>query len=85
MGTVTEKQERLLEALGGMSSVIVAYSGGADSAYLAWAAQRALGDRAVAIVLHIVRIIEFVGRNVLVAKPVLPRKLLGVGLVRIGK
>ena len=29
--------------------MIVAYSGGADSAYLAWAAQRALGDKAVAI------------------------------------
>ena len=26
-----------------MGSVIVAYSGGADSAYLAWAAQQALG------------------------------------------
>ncbi len=32
-----------------MRSVIVAYSGGADSAYLAWAAHRALGDQAVAI------------------------------------
>jgi len=32
-----------------MQSVIVAYSGGADSAYLAWAAQQALGDRAIAI------------------------------------
>ena len=32
-----------------MGSVIVAYSGGADSAYLAWAARQALGDRAVAI------------------------------------
>src|SRR5579862_6686692 len=32
-----------------MGSVIVAYSGGADSAYLAWAAHRALGERAVAI------------------------------------
>jgi len=32
-----------------MRSVIVAYSGGADSAYLAWAAQRALGDQALAV------------------------------------
>ena len=32
-----------------MHSVIVAYSGGADSAYLAWAAHEALGDRAAAI------------------------------------
>jgi pyridinium-3,5-biscarboxylic acid mononucleotide sulfurtransferase len=43
------KQESLLLALAKMRSVIVAYSGGADSAYLAWAAHRALGENAVAI------------------------------------
>lgn len=43
------KQQRLLEALSRMGSVIVAYSGGADSAYLAWAAREALGDRALAV------------------------------------
>jgi uncharacterized protein len=43
------KEEKLLDALRGLESVIVAYSGGADSAYLAWAAQQALGDQAVAI------------------------------------
>jgi uncharacterized protein len=43
------KQNDLIERLQAMGTVIVAYSGGADSAYLAWAAHRALGDRAVAI------------------------------------
>ncbi len=32
-----------------MGQVIIAYSGGTDSAYLAWAAREVLGDRAVAI------------------------------------
>jgi uncharacterized protein len=43
------KEEKLIDALRGLESVIIAYSGGADSAYLAWAAYRALGDKAVAI------------------------------------
>ncbi|MBK5292638.1 MAG: ATP-dependent sacrificial sulfur transferase LarE [Acidobacteriia bacterium] len=43
------KQEKLFAALRAMDRVIVAYSGGTDSAYLAWAAHQALGDRAVAI------------------------------------
>jgi uncharacterized protein len=42
------KESDLLGALARMGSVIVAYSGGADSAYLAWAAHKALGDRALA-------------------------------------
>src|ERR1700686_4507543 len=43
------KEQKLLAALAELRSVIVAYSGGADSAYLAWAAHRVLGDNAVAI------------------------------------
>ena len=43
------KQEALFAYLRGLREVIVAYSGGTDSAYLAWAAGRVLGDKAVAI------------------------------------
>ncbi|MBI2684960.1 MAG: ATP-dependent sacrificial sulfur transferase LarE [Acidobacteria bacterium] len=43
------KQEKLLALLKDMGEVIIAYSGGTDSAYLAWAAVKALGGKAVAI------------------------------------
>jgi len=43
------KQEKLFVALRGLDSVLVAFSGGADSAYLAWAAHQVLGERALAI------------------------------------
>jgi uncharacterized protein len=43
------KEDKLIEILRAMGHVIVAYSGGTDSAYLAWAAQQALGDSAIAI------------------------------------
>ena len=41
-----EKESRLRRALAGLESVIVAFSGGTDSAYLAWVATAVLGDRA---------------------------------------
>jgi pyridinium-3,5-biscarboxylic acid mononucleotide sulfurtransferase len=44
-----EKEQFLLQRLASLSSVMVALSGGADSAYLAWAAHRALGERALSI------------------------------------
>ncbi len=44
-----EKEDRLFAILRDLGRVIVAFSGGTDSAYLAWAAKQALGDRAVAI------------------------------------
>jgi uncharacterized protein len=44
-----EKERKLLSILGEMGRVIVAYSGGTDSAYLAWAAHQALGPGAIAI------------------------------------
>src|SRR5436309_9507707 len=44
-----EKEDKLFSILASLGRVIVAYSGGTDSAYLAWAAHRVLGPNAVAI------------------------------------
>jgi pyridinium-3,5-biscarboxylic acid mononucleotide sulfurtransferase len=44
-----EKEQALCDTLASLESVIVAYSGGVDSAYLAYVAHRTLGDRAVAV------------------------------------
>jgi pyridinium-3,5-biscarboxylic acid mononucleotide sulfurtransferase len=44
-----QKEIALLARLADAGSLIVALSGGADSAYLAWAAQRALGQRALSV------------------------------------
>jgi len=43
------KHAALLVRLAASESLVVAYSGGVDSAYLAWAAHRALGPRALAV------------------------------------
>ena len=44
-----EKQAALFDILRELRDVLVAYSGGTDSAYLAWAATQALGSCAIAI------------------------------------
>jgi pyridinium-3,5-biscarboxylic acid mononucleotide sulfurtransferase len=44
-----EKELLLLKQLAEFPSVIVALSGGADSAYLAWAAHRAMGEHALSV------------------------------------
>ncbi|MBC7928168.1 MAG: ATP-dependent sacrificial sulfur transferase LarE [Bryobacteraceae bacterium] len=48
-GVLIEKQDALFDVLRRLDSLIVAYSGGTDSAYLAWAANKVLGSKAVAI------------------------------------
>jgi pyridinium-3,5-biscarboxylic acid mononucleotide sulfurtransferase len=44
------KAEALQSRLRGMGRILVAYSGGVDSAYLAWAAHQALGNNMLAII-----------------------------------
>ncbi len=48
--TIEDKSRALDEALAALGSVLVAYSGGTDSAFLAFAAHRVLGDRALAVI-----------------------------------
>jgi uncharacterized protein len=45
-----EKAALLQETLGSLGSLLVAYSGGTDSAFLAYAAHRALGERMLAVI-----------------------------------
>lgn len=47
--TLAQKEQKLFDVLRSLERVLVAYSGGTDSAYLAWAAHQALGDNAIAI------------------------------------
>ncbi len=49
MSDVLAKEQALAGALSSLGSVVVAYSGGVDSAYLAYVANRTLGERAVAV------------------------------------
>jgi uncharacterized protein len=46
---MNQKESALREVLSSLGSVVVAYSGGVDSAYLAWVAHTTLGGRATAI------------------------------------
>src|SRR5262245_66575007 len=43
------KADALRDRLASLGSVVVAYSGGVDSAYLAYVAHQTLGDRALAV------------------------------------
>ena len=46
---LSQKQSRLEDRIRELGSVLVAYSGGIDSAYLAYVAHRVLGDRMLAV------------------------------------
>jgi len=50
MSDVEVKRDSLQAHLLSLGRVLVAYSGGVDSAYLAWAAHQSLGDRMLAII-----------------------------------
>ncbi len=48
-GGLREREAALFSRLRALPSLVIAYSGGVDSAYLAWAATAALGSRALAV------------------------------------
>jgi uncharacterized protein len=47
---IVDKASRLREILSPLDGLVVAYSGGVDSAFLAWMAHRVLGDRMIAVI-----------------------------------
>jgi pyridinium-3,5-biscarboxylic acid mononucleotide sulfurtransferase len=49
VGELETKEHRLRDELGKVPSLVVAYSGGVDSAYLAYAAHQALGEKMLAV------------------------------------
>ena len=62
-GEMPKKALRLHESLGALGSALAAYSGGVDSAYLAWAARQALGDRMLAVLADSPSLAEFQKRD----------------------
>jgi uncharacterized protein len=48
--TARDKQQALDDRLRGLAGLLVAYSGGVDSAYLAWRARQVLGDEMRAVI-----------------------------------
>lgn len=61
--TGMEKAGLLAKNLEGLGSTLVAYSGGVDSAYLAWAARQALGERMLAVLADSPSLAEFQKRD----------------------
>ncbi len=49
-GALPDKASQLQAELRRLGRVLIAYSGGVDSAYLAWAAHRELGDKVLAVI-----------------------------------
>jgi len=48
--TLDQKAERLRQSLAGCGRLLVAYSGGVDSAFLAWTAHQVLGSQMLAVI-----------------------------------